>query len=62
MSGHYPQLTAAQQHAYAVKVQRAWHFDNYDARRQAQILARVQRLIAARPGSYLAKVWKEVYR
>jgi hypothetical protein len=58
----YPTLSAARQHAYAMRVQRAWHYDNYDARRQAEIVERVKRLVAARPGSYLARFWREVYR
>lgn len=56
------QLTAAQAAAYAVKVQRAWHWECYGERERAAILARVRRLVAARPGSYLARHWREVYR
>lgn len=58
----YPQLTSAQQHSYAMKVQRAWHFDNYDARRQAEIVERVKRLVEHNPNGYLARHWREVYR
>jgi hypothetical protein len=55
-------LTDAAAVAYARKVQRAWHFDCYDARRQAEIAERVQRLVERNPRGYLARIWKEVYR
>ena len=57
----YAQLTAAQCHAYAMKVQRELHYDCYDARRRAEIMEKVKRLVAHNPNSYLARHWKEVY-
>lgn len=62
MSHSYPQLTQAQQHAYAMKAQRQFHWLGYSSARQAQILDTVKRLIAQRPNSYLARIWQEVYR
>lgn len=57
----YAQLTARECETFAVKVQRAWHFDNYPPAEQAAILARVRRLVASNPNSYLARVWRQVY-
>lgn len=58
----YPSLTMAQIESFAVKVQRAWHYDNYDAAEQAIIRERVAQLVKQNPRGYLAKHWMEVYR
>lgn len=61
MSGE-AHLSAAQHHSYAVKAQRAWHWENYPPGAREQILERVRALIERNPNGYLAKHWREVYR
>ena len=55
-------LTSAQAAVIAVRLQRAWHWTPYSAAQQAEILARVQRLIARNPNGYLARHWQDIYR
>ena len=58
----YAQLSGEQIQSYALKVQREWHWLSYTPAQRREILARVQRLVAAQPQSYLAWYWREVYR
>ena len=56
------QLSAAQHAHYALKAQRAWHWSAYSPAQQRAILERVKALVAARPHSYLARHWREIYQ
>lgn len=56
------QLSQAQQHTYAMKVQHAWHWQGYSPAQQAQILVRVRQLVERNPNGYLARIWRQVYR
>jgi hypothetical protein len=56
------ELSTAQTHAAALRIQREHHWLNYDEARRREILARVRHLVEQNPNGYLARVWKEVYR
>lgn len=57
----YAQLTAAQCESFAIRYQREWHYLSYPPATRRAILARVERLVASNPNSYLARHWKAVY-
>ena len=56
--GH--ELGASFHLSFAVRVQRAY-FDAQPPAKQRETLARVRRLVAERPQSYLARIAREVY-
>lgn len=58
----YAQLSDEETHAYALKVQRAWHWSAYSDAARAEIAARVARLIEKNPRGYLARIAGQVYR
>lgn len=57
----YPQMTTEQCHAYAMKVQREWHYLSYPPQERVAIRARVEQFVTSNPNSYLARTWRQVY-
>lgn len=62
MPSREPRLDAESSDRITLRLLREWLYISYPAARRAEILVSVAENVARHPHSYLARMWRQIYR